>query len=87
MKGCKPLPYRLQEADRHVIETLLADGHLPQRVANRAQALLALDRGERIHAIGHWLGWSRTGLWHLWHRYQQWGVDAVFDAARRGHRC
>src|SRR5919197_5616794 len=80
MKGRKPLEYRLREADRQYLYTLLAEGDLMQRVANRAQALLALDRGERIHTIGHWLGWSRTGLWHLWHRYQQWGVDAVFDA-------
>jgi hypothetical protein len=66
MRGRTPLPYRLREADRQALEALLADGHLSQRVASRAQALLALNRGERIHAIVHWLGWSRPGLWHLW---------------------
>jgi ERCC4-related helicase len=60
MKGRKPLEYRLHEADRQYLHTLLADGELIQRVANRARALLALDRGERIHAIGHWLGWSAS---------------------------
>jgi Winged helix-turn helix len=84
MKGRKPLPYHICETDRHTLQAMLADGQLSQRVANRARALLALDRGERIQAIVHWLGWSRAGLWHLWQRYQQWGVDAVFDAERSG---
>jgi hypothetical protein len=84
MRGRKPLLYRVREADRHALQAMLADGRLSQRVASRAQALLALDRGERIHAIVHWLGWSRPGLWPLWPRYQPWGVDAVCDAERSG---
>jgi hypothetical protein len=24
------------------------------------------------------------GLWYLWRRYQQYGVDAIFDAVRSG---
>lgn len=63
---------------------ILADGQLIQRVANRARALLALDRGERIAAIAHWLGWSRMGLWPLWQRYPEWGGAAVCDAERCG---
>jgi homeodomain-containing protein len=55
-----------------------------QRVANRARTLLALDRGERIGAIVPWLAWSRLGCWHLWQRYEQYGVDAICDAERRG---
>jgi hypothetical protein len=84
MKGRKPLEYRLREADRQYLYTLLAEGDLMQRVANRARALLALDQGERIHMIGPWLGWSRMGLWHLWQRYQQYGGAAIFDAERSG---
>ena len=84
MRGRKPLEYRLREGDRQSLQALLADGQLIQRVAKRAQALLALDRGERIGAIVHWLGWSRTGLWELWRRYQDCGVEAVFDAERSG---
>ena len=84
MKGRKPLAYRLSEADRQSLQAILTDGRLVQRVGHRAQALLALDRGERIHAIVHWLGWSRMGLWYLRQRYQQYGVDAIFEAERRG---
>jgi hypothetical protein len=84
MKGRKPLAYQLREADRQYLQALLADGQLVQRVANRARALLALNRGERIVDIVHWLGWSRMGLWHLWQRYEQYGVDAIFDMERPG---
>ena len=84
MKGRKPLAYRLSKADRQYFQAILTDGRVVQRVGYRAQALLALDRGERIPEIVHWLGWSRMGLWYLWQRYRQYGVDAIFDAERRG---
>lgn len=56
MKGRKPFEYRLRDADRHYLNEVVVDGQLIQRVANRARALLALDRGERIVEIGRWLG-------------------------------
>jgi hypothetical protein len=56
MRGRTPLPCHSREPDRQVLQALLADGHLPQRVANSARAPLALDRGERIQAIVYWLG-------------------------------
>ncbi len=84
MRGRKPVAYRLREADRQYLQMIRADGQLIQRVANRVRALLALDRGERIVAIVHGLGWSRVGLWDLWQRYQGSGVDASFEAERSG---
>ena len=84
MRGRKSHEYRLREGDRQSLQTILADGLLIQRVAKRARALLALDRGERPGDIVHWLGWSRMGLWYLWQRYEQYGVDAIFDAERSG---
>lgn len=84
MKGRNPWLYRLREADRQYLHEILADGQLLHRVAKRAQALLALHRGERIVEIVHWLGWSRMGLWELWQRYQARGVDAIFDSERSG---
>ena len=84
MRGRQPLEYRLREGDRQAWQARLADGQLSQRVAQRAQALFALDRGERIGAMVHWLGWSRTGRWELWQRDHAWGIDAAFEAARSG---
>ena len=84
MKGRRPFEYQLRKADRCYLQEIADDGQVIQRVACRARALLSLDRGERIVEAVHWLGLSRTGLWHLWQRYQQRGVEAIFDDQRSG---
>jgi hypothetical protein len=84
MKGRKPLEYKLIGADRRYLNEVLADGQLIQRIANRARALLALDCGERIFEIVRWIGLSRKGLWYLWKRYEQRGVEAIYDDERSG---
>jgi Winged helix-turn helix len=84
MRGRTPSEYQLEARDRAELQRLLSDGLLPQRVARRIQALLALDRGERIVAIVHWVGLSPAALWYLWHRYQERGPGAIFDAERSG---
>ncbi len=84
MKGRKPFEYNLGEAARRYLHGLVRDGQQLQRVAKRAHTLLALDRGERVVAIMRWLGVSRMGVWHLWQRYQQRGVAAIFDEERSG---
>jgi len=84
MKGCKPDEYKLKVKDRRYLSEIAAEGQLIQRVANRARALLALDRGERPVEIVRWLGMSRTCLWYLWQRYLERGVEAIFDAERSG---
>jgi hypothetical protein len=84
MKGRKPDEYKLKAKDRRYLNGIATEGQLIQRVAKRACALLALDRGERIVEILHWLGMSRAGLWYLWQRYLERGVEAIFDAERSG---
>jgi hypothetical protein len=84
MRGRKPSEYRLQQEDRDYLNELLCNGLLPLREAKRVQALLALDRGERIEEIVHWIGLSRGAVWYLWQRYQERGVEAIFDADRSG---
>jgi hypothetical protein len=84
MKGRKPAKYKLNEKDRRSLEMVIKNGQLTQRVANRARALLALDRGERIGEIVFWLGISRTSLWELWRRYLLYGIDAIYDQPRSG---
>jgi Winged helix-turn helix len=84
MRGRKPSEYFLRAVDRQLLEQIARDGQGVQRVARRAQALLALDRGERIVDIVHWSGVERTSLWYLWQRYQQRGVEVIFDAPRSG---
>src|SRR5713101_8049099 len=84
MRGRHPFGYTLQAADRRQLQQIASEGQVLQRVARRARALLALDRGERIVEIVHWTGVERTSLWYLWQRYQQRGVEAIFDAPRSG---
>jgi len=84
VKGRKPLKYKLREADRHYLKEVISDRQLIQRIANRARALLAMDRGERIFDIIEWTGLSRTGLWYLWQRYKDRGVEAIYDEERSG---
>jgi hypothetical protein len=63
MRGRQSPAYRVREGDRQSLPTILAEGQLLPRVAKRARALFALDEGERLGAVGHWLGWSRMGRW------------------------
>ena len=84
MTGRKPLEYKLRGADRQSLNEILRDGHMSQRVATRARVLLALDRGERVAEIVHWLGVGRMTVSDLWQRYQQRGLKAIYDAERSG---
>lgn len=84
MKGRKPAEYKLNTKDRRYLQELASEGQMIQRVANRARALLALDRGERIVTIVLWLGIGRTSLWELWQRYLEQGVEAIYDQERSG---
>jgi hypothetical protein len=84
MKGHKPAEYKLNTKDRRYLQEVASDGQMIQRVANRARALLALDRGERIVTIVLWLGIGRTSLWELWQRYLEHGVEAIYDQERGG---
>jgi hypothetical protein len=84
MKGRKPAEYKLNTKDRRYLQELASEGQMIQRVANRARALLALDRGERIVTIVLWLGIGRTSLWELWQRYLEYGVEAIYDQERSG---
>ena len=84
MRGRMPSEYVLSVNDRRYLTEVVQDGQLIQRVANRARALLALDRGERIVEILRWTGLSRMGVWHLWQRYRQRGAEAIFDEERSG---
>ena len=84
MRGRMPSEYKLSPHDRRYLIEIVQDGHLIQRIAKRARALLALDRGERIVEIVQWTSLSRMGVWYLWQRYVARGVEAIFDEERSG---
>jgi hypothetical protein len=74
----------LRAADRRLLEAVVQNGRVMQRIANRARALLAMDRSELPSVITAWTGLGRTALWKLWRRYEARGIDALVDADRRG---
>ena len=84
MRGRKPSEYSLTAGDRQLLAEGARYGQGQQRGARRAQALLALDRGERSVDSVHWSGRERTSLGYLWQRYQQRGSAAIVDAPRSG---
>ncbi len=84
MRGRMPSEYKLNPNDRRYLIEIVKDGQIIQRIANRARALLALDRGERIVEIVEWTSLSRMGVWYLWQRYLERGVEAIFDEERSG---
>jgi hypothetical protein len=84
MRGRPSARHRLRAADRALLESVVNNGRVMQRIANRARALLALDRGERVGVITAWTGLQRGALWYLWRRYKARGIDALVDADRRG---
>ena len=79
-----PAEYKLRAPDRRYLTEVVKDGQVMHRVATRARVLLALDRGERVVEILRWTGLSRMGVWHLWQRYLERGVEAVWDDERSG---
>lgn len=83
-RGRPPARHQLRAADRRLLEGVLQNGRVMQRIANRARALLALDRGETPAVVQTWTGLGRTALWKLWRRYQARGIDALVDADRSG---
>jgi hypothetical protein len=63
MRGRYPETDTLRAEDRRGLSPIVADGQITHRIATRARALLALDRGERIGEIARGLEVSRTTLW------------------------
>jgi hypothetical protein len=62
MSGRPSSAHRLPRADLRYLETIARCGQVIQRVANRARALLALERGGAQAVVGYWTGLGRTAL-------------------------
>jgi len=75
----------LKDEERNSLETLSSTGVWQVRVLQRAQVLLALDKGvldEQIMAV---LNLERTRLWRTRKRYLKGGLEAaLYDQTRPG---
>ncbi len=75
----------LNQSARREIERLVRDGRTEQRVARRGRVLLAMqDPRTRVTKLSEQVGMTRTGIWFLCRRYEEVGVEAIYDAPRSG---
>lgn len=67
------------------LKRLVRNGRTEQRVARRAGILLAMVNPEVVvQQVAKQFEVARHTVWHLCRRYEQVGVQAVFDAPRPG---
>ena len=75
----------LKEEERRELERLSTSGVCSVRTLQRAQVLLALDRGVLDIDITRVLGIDRTRIWRIRKRYLEQGLGrALADQARPG---
>jgi len=85
MRRRKPAPLKLEPKDTRELRRLLHDGHTPQRVAQRAQILLARAQAQHTQQVASKVDQHRTTVWRVCERYRQAGLAAaLYDAPRSG---
>lgn len=81
----KRVEIRLKEDERATLETMCSSGVQPVRLTQRAQILLALDRGILDQEIAAVLQVERTRIWRVRNRYRNQGLaEALYDRPRSG---
>ena len=85
MRGRRPRGVQLQAEDIPVLEALVRSGKTAQRVACRARILLEMDRHERVKLLSKRVEQDPSTVWRVCRRYEERGIDAVYDAPRSGH--
>jgi hypothetical protein len=85
MRRRPPSVIELSPEDRFPLEQILRDGRTEQRVARRARILLAMSRPETVvQQLANQAGLTRATIWALCRRYEELGIDVIFDAPRSG---
>lgn len=76
----------LEEKERNLLEQISTRGNCKVRTLQRAQVLLALDRGVLDHQIAEVLNLDRTRIWRIRKRYLEQGLDAALNDQPRPGR-
>ena len=84
MRGRRPRPLVLRVEDLPVLQALVRHGKAEQRVARRAHILLTMAEGERTAHLATRLEQDEATVWRVCRRYEQRGLQAVYDAPRSG---
>jgi hypothetical protein len=85
MRRRPPHLIELSRVDRQQLESLVGYGRTEQRVARRARVLLAMtDPATVVEQLAERVALTRFAVWDLCRRYEELGVEAVFDGPRSG---
>ena len=85
MRRRPPQSIELPKQDRAELERLVRSGCTEQRVARRARILLAMSNPETVvQRLADQVEQTRVAIWTLCRRYEERGMEAVFDAPRSG---
>ena len=85
MRGRKPHLVSLSESDRGALQRIVRKGKTEQRVARRARVLLAMEKPQtRVEILAEHLEMGRTTIWELCRRYEESGIEVIYDSPRSG---
>jgi hypothetical protein len=85
MKGRKPRLLSLSETDKSELQKIVRNGKTEQRIARRARILLALASPQTVvNELAKYVQMTPTAIWQICHRYDQRGIEAIYDAPRSG---
>ena len=85
MRGRKPRLISLSEVDKSELQKVVKSGKTEQRIARRARILLALASPQTIvNELAKYVQMTPTAIWQICRRYEQRGIEAIYDAPRSG---
>ena len=85
MRGRKPHLLSLSEVDKNELQKVAKSGKTEQRIARRARILLALASPQTIvNELAEYVQMTPTAIWQICRRYEQRGIEAIYDAPRSG---
>ena len=86
MRGRKPRWLSVAAHDQPILEQLARSRTLPWFQVQRARAVLAMARGERVQTVAWQMQCAPSTVWRLCRRYEQIGLAGILaEAPRSGH--
>jgi hypothetical protein len=77
MRGRKPRPLSVHDADRPALEQLARSRTRPYYQVLRARAILALAGGERVQALAFQMQCDPATVWRIARRYERRGLPGL----------
>jgi len=86
MRGRKPRCLSLVAHDKAILEKIGRSRTLPWFQVQRARAILAIARGERVQTVAWQMQCVPSTVWRMCRRYEQNGLEGLLaEAPRLGH--